>query len=132
MKQKNGEMLVYEYAVIRYVPKVERDEFLNIGLLFFCKSKRKLFCDVHLDVRQVDSYSSELDFDTLQQHVEAFKNVALGVAKESPISFLEVDERFRWLSAVKSSCIQTSRPHVGLCDEDLEKEFRNLFIDLVL
>lgn len=124
-------MHVYEYSIIRYVPKVEREEFINIGLLVFSKSKRKLLAKFHLDEKKIACFSSEIDFEILQKHIDAFEAIALGTSANNPIATLEVDERFRWLTAVKSSCIQASRPHPGMTS-DLEVLFKNLFHELVL
>ncbi len=124
-------MHVYEYSIIRYVPKVEREEFINVGLLVFSKSKRKLLAKFHLDEKKIACFSSEIDFEILQKHIEAFEAIALGTSSNNPIATLEVDERFRWLTAVKSSCIQASRPHPGMTS-DLEVLFKNLFQELVL
>ncbi|MEC4114150.1 DUF3037 domain-containing protein [Myroides pelagicus] len=124
-------MLVYEYAVIRFVPRVEREEFINIGLLLFCKSKRQLLSRVLLDQNRITCFSSEIEPLELQKYAEAFEAVALGRTCENPIATLAVDERFRWLTAVKSSCIQTSRPQPGLTT-DLEILFDRLFEELVL
>ncbi|MTG98519.1 MULTISPECIES: DUF3037 domain-containing protein [Myroides] len=125
-------MQVYEYAVIRYVPKVEREEFINIGLLIFCKSKRSLHSSFCLNKDRIACFSSELDFETLKAHVAAFEEVAKGVkTSKNPIAQLDAAERFRWLTAVKSSCIQASRPHPGMTS-DLEVLFKRLFEELVL
>ncbi|MHC5309255.1 DUF3037 domain-containing protein [Myroides sp. LJL116] len=124
-------MQVYEYTVIRFVPRVEREEFINIGLLLFCKSKKTLLAKFHLNDQKIQCFSSEVEPGALQAHVEAFHKIATGAKCNNPIAYLEVSERFRWLSAVKSSVLQTSRPHVGL-SEDLQKTFDLLFEDLIL
>ncbi|WP_010253042.1 DUF3037 domain-containing protein [Myroides injenensis] len=124
-------MQVYEYAVIRFVPKVEREEFINIGLLLFSKSKRMLLSRVYLNEEKIKSFESEVDYSTLVKYAKAFEQIANGQKCNNPISTLEVSERFRWLSAVKSSCIQTSRPHPGLA-LNMEDEFEKLFVELVL
>lgn len=130
-KQKNIAMQVYEYATIRYTPKVEREEFINIGVLVFCKSKRILLSSFYLDEKKISCYESELDFETLKLHVDAFEHIAKGTCKVSPIATLDAAERFRWLTAVKSSCIQSSRPHPGMA-EDMEGVLNKLFKELVL
>lgn len=131
MKLKNLEMRVYEYAVIRFVPKVEREEFINIGLLLFCKSKRVLLSRVYLNEEKIKSFETEVEYSVLEKYAKAFEQIANGEKCSNPIAMLEVDERFRWLSAVKSSCIQTSRPHPGLA-LNMEDEFEKLFVELVL
>ncbi len=124
-------MQVYEYAVVRYVPRVERQEFINIGLLLFCKSKKVLLSKFYLNSDKIKCISSEVEDVVLQNHVNAFEQIANGEKCNNPIAYLEVSERFRWLSAIKSSSLQTSRPHVGL-SSDLQKTFDKLFQDLVL
>lgn len=124
-------MQVYEYSIIRYTPKVEREEFINIGVLVFCKSKRTLVSAFYLNEQKINCYDSELDIQTLRMHVDAFERIAKGVCKISPISLLDAAERFRWLTAVKSSCIQASRPHPGMT-EDVEGVLNRLFKELVL
>lgn len=124
-------MQVYEYSVIRYTPKVEREEFINIGVLVFCKSKRTLVSAFYLNETKINCFESELDFETLKMHVDAFELIAKGTCKSSPIALLDVAERFRWLTAVKSSAIQASRPHPGLT-EDVEGVLNRLFKELVL
>lgn len=123
-------MQVYEYSVIRFTPKVEREEFINIGILVFCKSKRTLVSAFYLNEPKIKCFESELDFETLKIHVDAFERIAKGTCRNSPIALLEAAERFRWLTAVKSSCIQTSRPHPGLT-EDVDQVLNRLFKELV-
>lgn len=130
-KQTKLEMQVYEYAIIRYVPKVEREEFINIGLLLFCKSRKVFLSEFYLNESKISCFSSEVDLDVLKLHVQAFDKIAKGLPCQSPIASLENSERFRWLSAVKSSVLQSSRPHVGL-SEDLQKTFDTLFKELIL
>lgn len=124
-------MLVYEYTIIRFVPKVERGEFINIGLLLFCKEKRKLMASYHLHESKIEAFTSDLSLDEVETHIQSFIAIARGEAKNSPISLFDVAERFRWLAATKSSCIQTSATHCGMTD-DLEQTFNTLFEELVL
>ena len=122
---------LYEYAVIRVVPRVEREEFINVGVVLFCK--RKKFITVHYTVNEakLQCLSPELDVEQLNLNLESFKKIATGSKQGGPIALLEVPERFRWLTAVRSSVIQTSRPHPGLCD-DPESIALKLFEELVL
>ena len=122
---------LYEYAVIRVVPRVEREEFINVGVVLFCK--RKKFITVHYAINEakLQCLSPELDVEQLNLNLESFKKIATGSKQGGPIALLEVPERFRWLTAVRSSVIQTSRPHPGLCD-DPETKALKLFEELVL
>jgi hypothetical protein len=122
---------VYEYAVIRVLPVLEREEFLNVGLILFCKQAD--FIRVHLlpDGERLRSFAAGLDVEQVCTNLRALERIALGASDGGPIAQLDVPSRFRWLTAVRSSAIQTSRPHPGLCD-DLERTARHLFEELVL
>lgn len=124
-------MLLYEFAIIRFVPKVEREEFINVGLLLFCKQKRQLLAEVYLDKNKVGLFSTEVCLEELKGHLDSFVLIAKALPNSGVIGQMEVSERFRWLAAVKSSCIQVSRPHPGQT-EDLEDEFKRLFSQLIL
>ncbi|WP_312819956.1 DUF3037 domain-containing protein [Kaistella carnis] len=121
---------IYEYAVIRLVPKVEREEFFNIGLIMFSKREKYIRFEFHLCTEKFQSMKSKLDYEDIAQNLENFKNVASGQKEGGPIAVLEIPERFRWLTAVRSSVIQTSRPHPGKT-KDLDATFDRLFDELV-
>ena len=131
MKQKNYVMLVYEYAVIRFVPRVERGEFINIGLLLFCKQKRTLHGQYFLDHKKLACFATEIDLASLEKHIQAFIAIARAEAQASPITGFDAAERFRWLAATKSSCLQVSPTHCGLT-ADINQTFAQLFEELVL
>ncbi|WP_347051788.1 DUF3037 domain-containing protein [Flavobacterium olei] len=122
---------LYEYAVIRVVPRVEREEFLNIGIILFCKKAKFIKVLAHIDDAKVQALSSDFDIQQLHCNVTALKKIAAGDKDGGPIAEFEIPERFRWLTAIRSSAIQTSRPHPGLC-QDLEKTINRLFEELVL
>ncbi len=122
---------LYEYAVIRVVPKVECEEFLNVGLLLFCKRQKYLRSEIKLNRNKLNLFSTELDLQQLNINLHSFELISKGHKNGGPIAQFEVSERFRWLSAVRSSCIQTSRPHTGL-SENLDKTFEMLFEELVV
>lgn len=121
---------LYEYAVIRVVPVLERGEFLNVGVIVF--SKRRGFIGVRtaLDEARLRAFAGDVDVDQVRANLQAFERIANGAADGGPIARLDAAERFRWLTAVRSSAIQTSRPHVGLC-HDLEATTERLFKELV-
>lgn len=122
---------LYEYAVIRVVPKVEREEFVNTGVILFCKRQKfiKMLYTVNEDKLMV--IAPELDIASIAQNLASFQKIAHGNIDGGPIAQLEAPERFRWLTAVRSSVIQTSRPHPGFCN-NLEEKTNQLFTDLVL
>ncbi len=122
---------LYEYAVIRVVPRVEREEFVNAGVIVFCKKAKFIKMLYALDKQKLNFFSEELDFEQLQLNLEAFKNISDGKKEGGPIACLDIPSRFRWLTAVRSSVIQTSRPHPGL-SLDLDKTAQRLFSELVL
>ncbi len=121
---------LYEYAVIRVVPKVEREEFLNVGIVLFCKRARFLKAVFMSYDDRLKAFAPSLDADIIEQHFEAFAKIAAGEKKCGPIAEMDTPERFRWLTAVRSSVLQTSRPHPGFC-EDPEKKLADLFRELV-
>lgn len=122
---------LFEYAIIRVFPKVEREEFLNVGVLLFCKRKKYLKAKIVFNKEKFSQFSTELDADQLQQNLNAFEVVAQGGKNAGPMGQIDLAERFRWMSAVKSSCIQTSRPHPGFSD-DLDQTFEELLVQYVL
>jgi hypothetical protein len=125
------EQHVYEYAVIRVVPRVEREEFVNVGIILFSKKARFIRAKYYLNVEKLQLFSDELDIGQLEQNLQSFTKICDGSKEGGPIAEQELPERFRWLTAVRSSAIQTSRPHPGLTT-DLEKTVERLFEELVL
>lgn len=122
---------LYEYAVIRVLPVLEREEFLNVGVIVFSKRTGYIGVRVALDEERLRAFSSDLDLDQVQENLRSFVRTAEGDAAGGPIARMDAAERFRWLTAVRSSAIQTSRPHAGLC-ADLEGTTERLFRELVL
>lgn len=111
------EKQVYEYAFIRYVPRVEREEFLNVGVIVFCKSQRFLQMKYQLDVRRIQAFSSDPDLSELEQYLAAWDAICRGTASNQPIARLDPASRFRWLTATRSTIIQSSVVHPGLCTD---------------
>ena len=124
------EAKIYEYAVIRLVPKVEREEFFNIGLVMFSKKEKYIRMEFHLCPKKFELMHSKLDYEDVQKNLENFKHVAKGGKAGGEIGALDIPERFRWLTAVRSSVVQTSRPHPGKT-KDLDATFDRLFEELV-
>lgn len=122
---------LYEYAVIRVVPKVEREEFINVGVILFCKRAKYLKMKCFVNEDKLRLFSDELDFDIVYSYIQAFEKICRGSNKDGSIAMLDVAERFRWITAVKSACVQTSRPHSGHSNE-LDKTLHCLFNELVL
>ena len=122
---------LYEYAVIRFVPRVEREEFINVGIIMFSKRARFIKARYQVDEKKLCLFSSELDMDSLYASLKVFDRICSGTVDGGPIASMDIPERFRWLTAVRSSSIQTSRPHPGF-STDLEVTIEKLFAELVL
>lgn len=123
--------VTFEYAIIRFVPKVERGEYFNVGVILF--SKRKKFLGVKYKVREglLKAFSSEMDIETLNNYLKSWELICDGNKEGGPIGQLELSDRFRWLAASRSTIIQSSKTHPGLC-HDPQKELDNIFIENVL
>ncbi len=122
---------LYSYAVIRVVPRVEREEFFNAGLVMFCKREGWLRARWTVNEEKLALCAPEFDPESLYANLRSFDHICAGVAEGGPIAALDIPERFRWLTAVRSTTIQTSRPHAGFTD-DLDATFDRLFGELVL
>ncbi|HNX88338.1 MAG TPA: DUF3037 domain-containing protein [Paludibacteraceae bacterium] len=121
----------YEYAVIRLFPKVEREEFINIGIILFSKEAKYIGMKYRPDIEQICRTATELDFDLLGNTLKSFSKICNGDQSGGKIAEMDIAERFRWLTAVRSTCIQTSRPHNGFTDNP-EKKLDELFAELVM
>ncbi len=126
MPEKN----LYEYAVIRVVPKVEREEFINVGIILFSKKANFINVLIDLNEERLKLFSSDIDCDQLQENLDAFVRIGKGDRTAGPIAQEDGPSRFRWLTAIRSSMIQTSRPHPGKAD-DLEVALEALLKEYV-
>ena len=122
---------LFEYAVIRVLPKVEREEFINVGIILFSKRAKYIRLIYKLDAKRLNAFSTELDLDSLHETLNSFEKICSGNVEGGAIAQFDIPERFRWLTAVRSSCIQTSRPHPGYA-KNLDLEVEKLFNELVL
>ncbi|MBT9332241.1 DUF3037 domain-containing protein [Paracidobacterium acidisoli] len=107
----------FDYAVIRVVPRVERQEFINAGIIVFCLEKRYLAARIHLDEARLQALWPEIDIDLVRQHLEAVARICAGDPAAGPVAALSQRERFHWLTAPRSTIIQPSPVHTGLCDQ---------------
>jgi hypothetical protein len=105
----------FDYATIRVVPRVERGEFINAGVILFCRTQRFLAARVELDRRRLQALAPHLDPTTVQQHLDLIPRVCVGGKESGPIGALSLSERFHWLVAPRSTIIQTAPVHGGLC-----------------
>ncbi len=110
--------LLYEYAVVRIVPKVEREEFINAGIILFCKKSGYIDCKFSVSESKVKCLDPKADLEQIYRNLEAFERIAKGSDKNSPIAKLPPPERFRWLTATRSTIIQCSKVHPGFTDDE--------------
>jgi hypothetical protein len=121
---------LFEYAIIRVVPRVEREEFLNVGVILYCADKNFLRTKCELNKEKLSMLCDELDFDDLEKRLYAFEQICEGTEEGGPIGKLPVASRFRWLTAARSTIVQTSHVHPGLCD-DPKETLDKLYLELV-
>lgn len=120
---------LYEYAVIRVVPRVEREEFLNAGIVLYCASQKYLKIHFDVNVNKLHNLCDKIDIEEVNKHLLAFEEICKGGQLAGPIGKLGIAERFRWLTATRSTIIQTSKVHPGFCnnpDETLSLLFHKL------
>ena len=111
----------FEAAVLRVVPRVEREEFINVGVVLFCKARRYLAARIALDRARLAAFAPGLvDVDEVQQHLEHIQLVCDGDPAAGPIAELTQAERFHWLVAPRSTVIQVSAAHSGLSADPVQ------------
>ena len=123
------EQHLFEYATIRVVPHVEREEFVNAGVILYCGKLKFLDVIVELNEKRIHALCEKIDLDELEGHVHSFKKICAGGNDAGPIGKLPLAERFRWLTATRSTVLQTSKVHPGFCDdprEMLERLYRQM------
>jgi hypothetical protein len=124
------ENYLFEYAVIRVVPHVEREEFLNVGIILYCSGQKFLKALYELDETRLRVFCDKLDLNELKEHVSSFDKICRGGKDAGPIGKLSMPERFRWLTAERSTMLQSSKVHPGLCTDAAEM-LERLFTQLV-
>jgi hypothetical protein len=127
MPEKN----LFEYAVLRVVPRVEREEFLNVGVILYCASRGFLQVRFEVPEARLRAFGgAELDTVELAERLRSFERICGGRKEGGPIGQLAVASRFRWLTATRSTIVQTSPVHPGLCEDPAETLAR-LYAQLV-
>lgn len=121
----------YEYAVIRVVPRVEREEFFNVGIILFSKNGKYLKAKIKLNEDKLKCFTHELNRNELIDNLNSFEKICEGDRTHTAIAAEDMASRFRWLTAQRSSSIQTSRPHVG-SSSDLDETMERLFQEIVI
>lgn len=130
MNQSNipADAALYEYAVIRYVPRVEREEFINVGLIMLCKRKRWMKGRIKINEERLRAFDPKVDLPRLRNQLSLFER------KDVPAADIPVEEKYRWLAAAKSAIIQLSPSHPGLLptpEDTPELTFDRLIDELV-
>ncbi len=123
----------FEYAVLRVVPRVERGEGVNVGVVVFCRTKSYLDTRIDLGLRQTAALAAlqpDMDLETVRAHLESTRLIVAGDAEGGPLAKLKAPERFRWVTAPSSTMIQPSDVHGGVT-EDPAESLEDLFERLV-
>lgn len=121
----------FDYAIIRVVPRVEREEFVNAGVLLFALERDFLAARVEVNAPRLRALWPEIDVELVHQHLAAIPRICAGSPDGGPIARLSLRERFHWLVAPRSTIIQVSPVHAGLC-ESPERALDELFRQMVL
>lgn len=122
---------LFEYAIIRVVPRVEREEFLNVGIILYCKELKFLESKYTINKARLNALCAEIDCNEVDEHLQSFEKISRGQKDGGPIASLDLPSRFRWLTAVRSTVIQTSKVHPGFCD-DPQETLQKIYSQLVL
>ncbi len=108
---------LYDYAIVRVVPRVEREEFINVGVVLSCPAKKFLHTAIALDVERLRSFAADMDADVIAAQLAVYPLICQGGEQAGPIGKLTQRERFNWLISPKSTIIQTSPVHTGWCED---------------
>jgi hypothetical protein len=120
---------VFEYAIIRVVPKVEREEFINVGVILYCGPLKFLQTKITLNKERIKALCHDAECEELEAYIHSFERISAGGSDSGPIGKLPPAERFRWLTATRSTMVQTSKVHPGLTanpQEMLDRLFEQL------
>jgi hypothetical protein len=122
---------VFEYAVIRVVPRVEREEFINVGVILFSKTEKFLQCIITVDEQRLAAFSNQADIEEIKANLHAFEQICRGNATCGPIAQMDEASRFRWLTATRSTVVQASKVHPGL-SSNVHETLNRLHAQLIL
>lgn len=125
------EQYLYEYALIRVVPRVEREEFINVGVILYCAKLKFLKIIYTIDSQRLRALCATLDLNELEEHLGALGMICAGDKSGGPISSLDTPSRFRWLTATRSTIVQSSKVHPGFC-LDAALSLDKIFCTMVL
>jgi hypothetical protein len=110
----------YDYAIVRVVPRVEREEFVNVGVIVSCPSRNFLEARIVLDEQRLIALDPTLDMEAVRAHTDSIRAICAGGEQAGPLASLSQRERFHWLVAPRSTIIQTSPVHTGKCDDPIK------------
>jgi len=119
----------FQYTILRLVPRVDRGECINVGVVLFCPQRRFLAARIELDERRLQALAPGLESATVSPHLDAVAAVLAGEQSAGPLAQLSASERFGWVAATSSTMIQPSSVHTGLTGDPqgtLEHLFRSL------
>jgi hypothetical protein len=111
------ERAAFSYALIRVVPRVEREEFLNVGAVVFSPTRAYLGARVELDRNRLAALGAPIDLDLVDQHLQAIPAICAGEPDAGPVALLPLSERFHWVVSPRSTVVQTSAVHTGLSED---------------
>ncbi|WP_282031426.1 DUF3037 domain-containing protein [Winogradskyella eximia] len=121
----------FEYAIIRVVPRVEREEFFNVGVILFSKRNKFLGIKYNINKDKLKAFSTDVELEMLEDYLNAWKLICDGDPHGGKIGTFELSDRFRWLTACRSTIIQSSKTHPGLSN-DPQKTLDEIFVNYVL
>ena len=120
---------LFEYAVIRVVPRVEREEFMNVGVILLCSKQKYLKMRYGVDEERLLAFFKDIDIEGVEENLRSFQRISEGGKDAGPIGQLDAPSRFRWLTATRSTVVQTSKVHPGFCldgDDTLNRLYEQL------
>ena len=120
----------FQYTILRVVPRIDRGECMNVGVVVFCPQRRYLAARIELDEERLRAFAPDLDPDVVRPHLDAIGLVVRGDPDGGALARLSASERFGWVAANSSTTIQPSEVHTGLC-RDPTKTLEKLFSELV-
>ncbi|WP_460678225.1 DUF3037 domain-containing protein [Mucilaginibacter koreensis] len=123
---------LFEYAIIRVMPRVEREEFINVGVILYCPKQKFLQCRISLNKQRLQALAHSTDAEEVRENLHAFERICIGGKPGGPIGLLDNASRFRWLTATRSTVVQASKVHPGLCNADATETLEKLYREMVL
>ena len=122
---------IFEYAVFRVVPRVEREEFINVGIILYCAKQKFLKAVMCVNEARIMAFAADIEIDFVKENLDAIIKICKGGGDAGPIGQLDDASRFRWLTATRSTVVQASKVHPGFCknaEETLQKLVQQLVV----